>query len=228
MYHEKDIYSNFFRIQYGMGSAKSNKNWYRTRSDIAFFLSRYKKLLIILGLLVLFGIVVGIITASKVSGSITIKNLLDKNLYNFLAGKKSNFGLFFSYLFSFLVLASLIIFLNFSPWLMIFTFISLIFYSYFIAFNVTCIIVLYPLGGIINTILIIIPCGCMLTFILLLMAAIAIKRGILFKRYGGEYTNRCQTINYVKVYIILLLLSIIVLFIMCLLLPLAKVTIIVT
>lgn len=211
-----------------MGSAKSNKSWYRIKSDISFFLSRYKKLLIILTLLVLFGLVVGIIAASKVSGNITIKNLLDKNLYNFLLGRKSNFGLFFSYLFSFLILAAIIIFLNFSPWMAIFSIAVLVFYSYFIAFNVTCIIVLYPLGGILNTVLIIIPCGCLLTFFLILMTAVAIKRAFLLKKYGGEYSQKCRTVNYTKIYSILILLSVVVLFIMCLLLPFAKATIIVT
>ena len=210
-----------------MGSVKNVRNWSKTKSNISFFLSRYKKLIIILSLLVLFGLVIGVITASKVSGTITIKNLLDKNFYNFLAGKKSSFGLFFSYLFMFLVLVAVIIFLNFSPWLMGITFLLLIFYSYFIAFNVTCLIVLYPLGGILNTILIIIPCGSIITFMLILIAAVAIKRGIMLKKYGIACTDKCGGINYAKTYTVLILISTCALFIMCMLLPLARATIIV-
>ena len=210
-----------------MGRLKRTRNWYKTKSNISFFLSRYKKLIVILSLLVLFGIVIGIITASKISGSITINNLLDKNFYNFLSGNKSDFGLFFSYLFIFLVLVSVIMFLNFSPWLMCTTFLLLIFYSYFIAFNVTCIIVLYPLGGVLNTILIIIPCGSIITFMLILISAVAIKRGIMLKKYGEICADKCGGINYIKTFVALTMISICVLFIMCILLPFARATIII-
>lgn len=149
-------------------------------------------------------------------------------MYDFLSGDKSNFGLFFSYLFSVLILIAAIIFLNFSPWLIIVNILALIFYSYFVSFNITCIIILYPIGGILNTILILIPCGCILTFCILLISAVAIKRNLLAKKYGCEYVNKCQSVNYVKVYSLLILGCIVALFVMCLFLPLAKATIIVT
>ena len=182
--------------------------------------------MIVLGLFLLFGLVIGIVTASKISGSITIKNLLDKNLYNFLAGKKTNIGLFFSYLFSFLIMFSIIIFLNFSPWLIIVNFLVVVFFGYFVSFNVTCIIILYPLGGIINTVLVIVPCMLCLSFCILLLSAVAIYRNICFKKFGKE-CPACQNTSYLKTYLIIILISIAILFLMCMLLSLARATIII-
>lgn len=206
-----------------MGNSKS---WYKLKSNLSFFSSKYKKWLIVLGLFLLFGVVIGIVTASKISGSMTIKNLLDNNLYNFLAGKKTNLGLFFSYLFSFLIMFSIIIFLNFSPWLIILNLAVIVFFGYFIAFNITCIIILYPLGGILNSVLIIIPCMLCLSFCVMLISAVAIYRNIAFKKFGRE-CPACQNSGYLKTYAIIILITIVILFVMCMLLSLARATIII-
>lgn len=209
-----------------MGKSKNSKSLYRLKSSLSFFSSKYQKWLIVLGMFLLFGIVIGVVTASKISGSITIKSLLDKNLYSFLAGKKTNIGLFFSYLFCFLVMFSIIIFFNFSPWLISLNILVIVFFGYFVSFNVTCIIVLYPLGGIINTVLIIIPCMLCLSFCILLLSAVAIHRNLCFKKFGRD-CPACQNSSYLKTYTFIILATIGVLFLMCMLMSLTRVTIII-
>lgn len=210
-----------------MKTRNSCRNGLRWKSGFASFWARYKTIIIILSLFFIMGLIIGIFTASKFSKDLTVENLLDQALCKLISGDKSSFGWWFSQILIFAVMCSIIIFLNFSPWMMIFTFCTISFYGYFIGFNITCLIVIHPFGGLITALLVLIPFYLILATLLIIMAAVAIHRSFLIKKFGINYVRSCYRVKFGRIYAFLFFLIVLVLFIQSLLLRIVNVTIIV-
>lgn len=204
-----------------------NRRIYRLKNKLSLYFNEYKFTVLICFIFLIIGASFGIFTAVKYSGEIELDNLADSNLVDFLKGDRGTMGLFFPYLFSFLFYCSVIIFINFKPFLSVITFLLLIIRSYLVAFDVTVIIILYGFTGILNVVLIILPCELMLLMILTIIAAVAIKRNINQKKFGPSFNCKPYMINYSKIFVILIIVGIILMLLKCLLMPLIRVTIIV-
>lgn len=211
-----------------MKRSQNVRNKYKVKSFFQTFLGTYKLFLIIGSICLLIGIITGIFTAAGYSGSLLLTSITDKSLVGFLKSTSSNgFSLFFPYLLNFILLGSLIIFVNFKPFLQIISYMVIIFNGYALGFNVTILIILYGFAGILNSIIIIIPFDLVLNLILIVCAAIAIKKNLIIKKYGCVYEKKYFFINTKKAYIFLLVFGIVLILLKCLCMPIIKMTIVV-
>lgn len=199
------------------------RNSYRLGSEIGTFLKHYKKIIILLLFLALLGIVAGIFTSTKYSGSLELDNIPDKNLVDFISNDKGSFGTFFAYAIKYLIIILLIIFLNINTFFSIVNVVYIFVFGYQVGFTVYAIIALYSFAGIVNSIIIIIPFQLLLLAILILISALSINKNKIVCRYGRlPFCN-----NYKQIYLVLSLLFFSVLFIWCMILPIIKITIII-
>lgn len=198
---------------------------YRVKNQVSLFFNTYKALLIVCFVFLLLGLGLGIYKSIKYSGDLSLSNMSDSNLVEFLKGDRGTMGLFFPCMFGYLFFCGIIIFFNFKPFCKIFTYLILIIKGYLIGFDITILIVQYGITGVINVLIFILPFDLCLCVVLILLSAIAIKRNNIIKKYGCY--NCCNNINYKKLYWVLVITGIVVILVKCLLLPLVKVTIIV-
>ncbi len=206
-----------------MKSTKSIKNSYHVRNALANFFRVYKTLLIVLSIIVLLGLVTGIFTASKYSGTLEMENIPDSNFVSFISGDKGSFGLFFSYFVNFALLIGVIILLSSTPVLPFVACVCLFVLGYRLGFLVSALITLFSFAGIINVVVIILPFELCLLFIMIVITAISIYKYRIYKKYGCTNTG----VNYKRLYLLLIILFVIVLFIKCMIMPIINITIIV-
>lgn len=200
---------------------------FKFKNKLSLFFAEYKFAILFSLIFLIFGACLGIFTAVKYSGEIELDNLADSNLVDFLKGDKGTMGLYFPYLFSFLLSISLIIFLNFKPFLIIVNAVVLVIRSYVFGFNITVLIILYGFAGIINVIIVIIPFELIIWLVLITMSAIAIKRNKNIKQFGCGPNCKKVGFNYSKTYCCLAIIGALTLLIKCFVMPIIRVTIIV-
>lgn len=210
-----------------MKNGKSFRFFYRINNITNAYFKQYKATFLVCTLFVLLGILTGVLTVLKYSKSITIENIFDNNLLLVLKGDRSSFGLFFSYLLIHSIIFCIIILLNQKPWLITLTALCLVYLGYVFGYNFIILITLFGFVGFLNVIIIIVPVELFLIFITITIAAIAIKRNLIIKKYGCNYFNSICFFNLNKMYLTLFLLFSFVLLIKCTLLPIIRVTIII-
>lgn len=210
-----------------MKNKSFNKKAYNLKNNFSLYFSEYKLILVLATLFLLIGIATGIFTAVRYSGSLSLDNLSDSNLIEFLEGDKGTTGLIFPYLFSFCLFFGIIAFLNFKPFLIGLNFFTLLVKGYLIGFDLTILIILYGFAGIINVFLIILPFDLLTCLILLVLTSFAVKRNLCIKKYGNSSTCKNIKINYTKTYWFLFIVGVMFVLLKCLFLPLIRVTIIV-
>ncbi len=205
---------------------KTNKirNFYAFKNSISNFFKKYKGILFGLIFVFIVGVIVGIFTSSKFSGDMGLDNIPDSNLVNFIKGEKGSFGIFFAYLLKYLLIALFIIFLNFNRFFHIITYLLIGILGYVWGFTVAGIITLYSIAGIINVAIIFVPFDLIITCILIIITSISIDKYKIYKKFGS---TSCSYLNYNKIYFLLCLLLVIVLFVKCMILPVIHITIIV-
>ncbi len=210
-----------------MKNKSFNKKIYNIKNNFSKYFSEYKLVLILATLFLLLGIGTGIFTAVRYAGDLSLDNLSDSNLIEFLKGDKGTTGLIFPYLFSFCLFFGIIVFINFKPFMIGITYLALLIRGYLLGFDITILIILYGFAGIFNVFIIILPFDLIACLILLVVSSFAIKRNLIIKKYGA--TNSCNNlINYTKTCWFLFIVGILIILIKCLFLPLIRVTIIVT
>ena len=200
---------------------------YKLKNIIKNYYHTYSTQILISALFVLLGIVMGIIIVSKYNTSVEIDNIFDKNLLAVIKGNRGFWGLFFSNILVFMVVFSIIVFLNFRPWLMVFTFLCLTIIGYIIGFNVAIVIILFGFIGFLNAIVIIIPINLAVATLFVVVAGIFIKRGLIIKKFGCLYWNHNCGYNTKRAGIILFFMGVTLIIIKCLLMPILSFTIIV-
>ena len=207
-----------------MKSKNNIRNNYRLQNNLSNFFKIYKKIIIICAIVFLVGMFTGIFTVVKYSENITIENIFDNNLKFLLEGDRGTFGLFFSYLLTLSITLICIIFLNFKPWMVIFTYIPLFIMGYVVGYNITIVIILFSFAGVLNALLILLPLDLLITFFIIVIAAIAMKRNYYYKKYGCLPQNNK---NIARTYLILIGITLLFLLLKCILMPLIRVTIII-
>lgn len=210
-----------------MKNKSFNKKANYLRNNFSQYFSEYKLILFLAGLFLLVGIGTGIFTAVRYSGNLSLDNLSDSNLIEFLKGDKGTTGLIFPYLFSFCLFFGIIAFLNFKPFLIGLNFFALLVKGYLIGFDLTILIILYGFAGIINVFIVILPFDLFVCIVLLVLTSFAVKRNLCIKKYGASNTCKNIKINYTKTYWFLFVIGVLFVLLKCLFLPLIRVTIIV-
>jgi len=200
------------------------RNSYIVKNNISNFLKRYKIAIILLSCFFILGLIVGILTASNHSGSLELENIPDNNLVDFLCGDKGSFGLFFAYLIPIGICLVLIIFFNFNFFCSIINILYILVRGYSLGFTIFAIIGLYSIAGIINVVIIIIPFWFSINFMIILISAICISKNKIIKNYGKHCYCNNNPRNFI-VFLTILIVSI--LFLMCMISPIIKITIIV-
>lgn len=197
---------------------------YKFKSDVALFFKRYRVAILFLTVVFAIGVVAGILTASKYSGNLELGNIPDETLISFLLGNKSSFSMFFTYLIGLAIAVLAIIFLQFNSLTTLITYFYILTRGYTFGFVVFGFIALFSLSGIINAIIIIIPFQILLNAVLILICAICVSKNRIIKKYGRVCYNNCSP-KPTLVWLCLLLMLI--LFSMCMVMPIIKITIIV-
>ncbi len=80
-----------------MKNKSFNKKIYNIKNNFSKYFSEYKLVLILATLFLLLGIGTGIFTAVRYAGDLSLDNLSDSNLIEFLKGDKGTTGLLFVY-----------------------------------------------------------------------------------------------------------------------------------
>ena len=200
---------------------------YKFKNKLTLFFLENKIVFTICFLMILIGVILGICIAINYSGDVKLENLSNKKLLDFIKGDSGIWGIFFSNLMGFIFCVLFIIFTNYKPFLSVFTIFTLLIKGYLIAFDLTVLIILYGMLGIINVIIFIAPFEIVLLLIFIIISTMAIKQNFNLKKYGcGSYfcSNKVYLKNY---YFTFIFLGCVLILIKCLFLPIIRVTIIV-
>lgn len=200
------------------------RNLYSFKSIISSFFRKYWLSIILLSCAFILGTITGVFTASKYSGKLELEHIPDDAFVSFLCGDKGSFSLFFSYFISFVLILVITLLLSKNKLCTILTFFYILARGYIFGFTIFALITLFGLAGIINAIIIICPCWIILSFLLILIASISIMKNSLLRRYG-KYCY--ESLNIRAIWMILVVLFFIFLFLMCMIFPVIKITIIV-
>lgn len=200
---------------------------YKLKNKLTLFLQEYKVVIFIGSIVLMFGAIVGVFTVIKYSADIKIDNLSDTGLVEFVKGNKGTMGLYFPYLFGFLFSAIIIIFTNFKPVFCVFSYLVLAVKGYLLGFDITILIIVYGLWGIVNSIVLILPFELIICFVLILISAIAIKQNCSNATFGKLCGFKNYTFDNAKIYGFFIFIAAITLLLKCLIMPLIRVTIII-
>lgn len=206
-----------------MKSIKSVRNSILIKNTLSNFLKVYKVFLIVLALVLLLGVVTGIFTASKYSGSLEMEHIPDSNFVSFICGDKGSLGLFFTYFVNYCILFVIVIFVCTTPLFNVLIYLCFLVLGYRLGFLISALITLFSFAGIINVVIIILPFELLLMFVFMLLCSIVIHRNKIRKKFGCINSNT----NYKKIYLFLVIIFFVILFIKCLIMPVINVTIIV-
>ena len=210
-----------------MNSGNKIRFSFKFKNIVNKFFSVYKVIIIVCLLFLILGIVSGIFTVIKYSDLINIDNIFDSNLLLVLKGERGVVGCFFSQLLVYTLIMLTIIFLNFRPWMISISLIIIFFLGYVIGYNVTVFIILFSVTGLLNALFIILPLELLICFLVIIIAAIAIKRNLIIKKFGCQYYDNTFRLNIKMVYLYLFILGLILILIKSLLIPIIRVTIII-
>lgn len=203
--------TKFSRIKY------SFFNW------ISRFLICYRSYLLVFFIIFLIAFITGIMTCSHYSSSITCEHLINKYLYDFLT-KESTFISYFLKLSAYYIILFLcIIFLSKNLFMIIVNCFLIFFMSYIYGFDLCIIILSLGLSGVIFGILILGVLGVFLFLTFLLIISIATKRYFVNKKS----CDGVQSGSYLRLYLMLIIVSEIILFVMCLLFSIIHIFVIV-
>jgi len=200
------------------------RNSYRFKNNISSFMRYYRVSIIILICCFLIGLIAGVFTSSNYSSNLELESIPDTNLIAFICGDKGSFSLFFSYVIELGLVVCCILFLNFNFFCSVINIGYILVRGYALGFTIFSLVSLYSFAGIINVVIIIIPFWLSINFILILISAICVSRNRIIKKYGKHcYNNN----NPKKIICFLIILMLAILFLMCMLTPIIKITIIV-
>lgn len=206
-----------------MRCKETNIYSYKFKSIVHNFWMKYRKVIIVLALISLFGILTGCFTVGKHSSSIESSNISNQTFVDFVEGDAGVWALFFKCILYYLVLCIIAIFLNIKPFCVTFNIVALIIYCYLSAFDITAFILLYGLSGILYSIFILIPFFIILLMIYIFISAIAINNNLMRSKFGK---NCFCDFSLGKVYIILICVGVLILLLECNILPIVRYTII--
>jgi len=204
-----------------------NSKLYRLKNNFIFqtgkFLSFYKVYLFVFFIIFLISFITGIMTCSHYSSIVTYENLINKYLIKFFT-REYKFTTYFLILLAYLVVIALFI--------MIFTkniFVVIVdgilfsFMAYIFGFDLCIVILSFGVAGVFFGVLFLGIPGFLIFFLLMLFLSIATKRYFIKKKSTDCLPNN----YYIKVFLFLILLALIVLFLHSLLFSIIHIFVIV-
>jgi len=184
-----------------------------TKLGLFSFLRLYKALIITGFLFALFGFMIGIFTAFKFTGDLTIEHINDKTLIYYITGDTGWLGFFLVRLVNVVFMVVCIGFLCMTRFTSLLCYLILIYKTYKIGVTCAVLINIYGVGGIINVLVVIIPCN--LIFVLALIGLIIVlqkgcfascryKESIFSSFFFNEYGNTLIFISIILIISIIL------------------------
>ena len=144
-----------------------------------------KKTCFIIVIVCLIGILTGIFTAINYCNGQSLINFNDYSMCKFLSGDLASVDLFFSRFFSYTLVLSIIFLSSVSVYLFPLSLFVLAYRGYLLSLNVSIMIILYGINGIVTGILIIFPIHLLGLIFLSTFACICFKKAVLTKRFGA-------------------------------------------
>lgn len=163
-----------------------------------------KKTCFFIFIVALIGILTGVFTAINYCNGATLINFNDFSLCKYLSGELGSLELFFSRFFSYTVIILIVSLSSLSVFILPINFFLVAYRGYLLSLNVSIMVILYGVGGIMTGLLIILPCQLLSLFLISVYICVANNRAFMKKKYG-----RCDFKMWDKLLIIIILLTVI-------------------
>ena len=161
-----------------------------------------KKTCFFIFIVALLGILTGVFTAINYCNGATLINFNDFSLCKYLSGELGSLELFFSRFFSYTIVVLIVTISSFSVFILPVNFFLIAYRGYLLSLNVSIMVIMYGVGGIMTGIFIILPCQLLSLFLICAYVCVANNKAFMKRRYG-----RCDFKLWDKFLIIILLLS---------------------
>ena len=155
---------------------------YGIRQNIAEHFSCYKLFYILLGLGVVAGLVIGLVSMFRYSGEVGLEHLSDSPLSKYLSKDISIISLFFTRFFTVLGLFTLIWVSNCKPWLCFIAPIIVAYRAFLLGANCAVLILLFNISGVVNVLIVYIPCHLLMLVAMLMWSAVCMRQNIYSKQ----------------------------------------------
>lgn len=146
-----------------------------------------KKTCFLMFLLALVGILTGVFTAINYCNGATLANFSNFSLNKFLLGELATLELFFNRLLSYTAVVVIVSLTTFSVYLSPISFFLVAYRGYLLSLNVSIMVILYGIGGILAGIFVVLPCQLLSLIIISLYSCFVFKRAQNKKCYGATY-----------------------------------------
>ena len=143
-----------------------------------------KKCCFILFLVALIGILTGVFTAINYCNGQTLINFNDFSLCKYLSGELGTLELFFSRFLSYAIVMAIVLVTSCSVFVVPINFFLLAYRGYLLSLNVSIMIILYGVGGIMTGIFIILPCHLLCLLLIAAFMCMSNEKAFMKKRYG--------------------------------------------
>lgn len=147
-------------------------------------ISRNKKTCFFLFIVALIGILTGVFTAINYCNGATLVSFSNFSLNKFLSGQLGTLELFFSRFVSNLCVVGIVTVTSISVYIIPINFFLIAYRGYLLSLNVSIMVILYGVGGILTGLLVVLPCQLIALFIIGVYICISNSRAYSKKCYG--------------------------------------------
>lgn len=151
------------------------------------FLRVHKVRLCVMAFVLLVGFLTGIFTAIKYAGGSEILNFNDYGLSQFANGNIASSQLFFERLLSYTCFCLILLICSLASFLFPIGLFTIAFRAYLLGLNACLLVLLYGLGGILTSLVIILPAQLLMLMLACIFYCIVRNRSICKKKYGKIY-----------------------------------------
>lgn len=208
-----------------MKSGSCYQNQYYCNSRLKDFFKVYKVPIILFTAIFLFGLLLGIFLCAGKTGDLELEDFFNDTFINYLCGEASNWSVFFNQVLYISIFSLIAIIFNNNIFFVIVNISLVAIRGYVLGFDIVCIVTLFPVLGLVLSLIIYAIFLLIANLIYALICAIAFKKYRIFKKYGCVCSKE-KSKAITKCMILLLLLIILILLIQCLLLIIIKATIV--
>ena len=149
-----------------------------------------KKTYFFLVLLALIGILTGVFTAINYCNGATLAYFSNYSLNKFLLGELATFNLIFYRFLSYTTVVVIVSITSLSVYLIPINFFLIAYRGYLLSLNVSIMVILYGIGGILTGIFVVLPCQLISLIIISFYAGSACKRAYNRKCYGTNHLKK--------------------------------------
>jgi hypothetical protein len=143
-----------------------------------------KKTCFFIFLVALIGVLTGIFTAINYCNGTTLINFNDFSLCRYLSGELGSLELFFSRFFSYTIVLLIVSFTSVSVFILPVNFFLIAYRGYLLSLNVSIMVIMYGIGGMMTGLFIILPCQLLSLFLICVFVCVANNKACLKKKYG--------------------------------------------